>query len=317
MTEGVEAEAPAAAPATFAVGRAWPAVLAAVAGSVLVGFVPLAARRLYAAGITPFSLLFWRYLLALGAIYGAVAMLRLDWRGALRRGGWRLTLVGAGLGATQTLCFFQSLRTLETGIAVLLFYTYPAVTLVLERMLFGRRVRVLALFCVAMILSGAVPGLEGGTINPIGFLWAIPGPIIYAFYLAANSRLMRRHPPLISAGCLYIGFAASYFAAIGVTGLEWPDTAAAWAALLFIALGAGAASVTLFSYSVPRLGPSSYAIIANCELVTVVLVGVLVLGERLSVPRAIGAALVICGILLHGIFRRPNEHRAGNQGRNS
>jgi drug/metabolite transporter (DMT)-like permease len=310
MTETVDAEAPAAAPAAFAAGHSWPAIAAAVAGSVLVGFVPLAARRLYGDGLTPISLLFWRYLVALAAIFGAVALFRLDWRTALRRGGWRLTLVGASLGATQTLCFFESLKTLETGISVLLFYTYPAVTLLLERMLFKRRVRPLALLCVAMILLGAaliaVPGLKGGTINPVGFLWAIPGPIIYAFYLAANSRLMSRHPPLICAGFLYIGFAASYLAAVGVAGLEWPATAAAWGVLLFIALGAGAASVTLFSYSVPRLGPSSYAIIANCELVTVVLVGVLLLGERLTLPRAIGAALIICGILLHGIFRRPS-----------
>ena len=309
MTETVHAEAPAAAPAAFAAVRSWPAVAAAVAGSVIVGFVPLAARRLFADGITPFSLLFWRYLLALAAISGAVSLLRLDWRGALRRGGWRLTLIGATLGATQTLCFFESLKTLETGISVLLFYTYPAITLLLERLLFGRRVRTLALFCVAIILMGAaliaVPGLKGGSIDPIGFMWAIPGPIIYAFYLAANSRLMRPHPPLICAGLLYIGFALSYLAAIGVAGLQWPATAAAWAVLSFIAIGAGAASVTLFSYSVPRLGPSSYAIIANCELVTVVLVGVLLLGERLTVARATGAALIVSGILLHGLFRRP------------
>ena len=52
--------------------------------------------------------------------------------------------------------------------------------------------------------------------------------------------------------------------------------------MLFVALGPGALTITLFSYSVPRLGPSSFAIIANAELVTVVLVGVLALGEGLT-----------------------------------
>jgi drug/metabolite transporter (DMT)-like permease len=77
--------------------------------------------------------------------------------------------------------------------------------------------------------------------------------------------------------------------------------------LLFIALGAGALTATLFSYSVPRLGPSSYAIIANCELITVVLIGVLALGEDLSAERAIGGTLVACGILVHGFCRRRPE----------
>jgi len=62
--------------------------------------------------------------------------------------------------------------------------------------------------------------------------------------------------------------------------------------------------MTLFSYSVPRLGASSFAILANAELVTVVLIGVLVLGEAFTVDRAIGAALIVAGILTHALARR-------------
>ena len=72
-------------------------------------------------------------------------------------------------------------------------------------------------------------------------------------------------------------------------------------------MGPGALTVTLFSYSVPRLGPASYAVIANCELVTVILLGVVALGERLTAGRAIGAGMILGGIILHGFFRRPNR----------
>ena len=291
--------------------QAWPAALAAIAGSVMVGFLPITALRLYGEGMSTFSLLFWRYCIALAALVLAAKAARLDFRGAGRRGALRITLVGATLGSAQTLCFFESLHWLETSIAVLLFYTYPAVTLALERILFKRRVQPIAVLCVAMILGGAGliagPGLDGGTIDPRGFLWAIPGPLIYALYLAANARLMRRHPPLVGAGYLYLGFTASFFVVVLVSGLEIPASPGGWLTLLFVALGTGALTITLFSYSVPRLGPSSYAIIANAELVTVVLVGVLALGERLSPGRAIGGGLIISGILLHGFFRRPNR----------
>lgn len=291
--------------------RLWPAVLAAIAGSVMVGFLPIAARRLYAEGMDPFSMLFWRYGIGLVALAGAARIAGLDLRRAGREGALRLTLVGASLGSAQTLCFFESLRWLETSIAVLLFYTYPAVTLVVERVVFKRRVRPIAVFCVALILAGAglitVPGLRGGAIDPRGLLWAVPGPLIYALYLAANARLMGRHPPLLGAGFLYLGFAATYLAVVAVSGLQHPATAAGWLALLFVALGAGALTITLFSYSVPRLGPASYAIIANCELVTVVLIGVLALGETMTAGRALGAGLVVCGIVVHGLSRRPHS----------
>ena len=74
---------------------------------------------------------------------------------------------------------------------------------------------------------------------------------------------------------------------------------------MIIALGPGALSVVLFAYSVPRLGPSSYAVIANSELVTVVVLGVLALGEKLTPARAAGAILIAAGIGLYSCFRGP------------
>jgi drug/metabolite transporter (DMT)-like permease len=58
----------------------------------------------------------------------------------------------------------------------------------------------------------------------------------------------------------------------------------------------------------PRLGPATYAIIANCELITVVVVGAAVLGEKLTATRALGGALILAGILLHAWARRAADH---------
>jgi drug/metabolite transporter (DMT)-like permease len=113
----------------------WPAAVAALSGSTMVGFMPLLARRLYADGLSAPSMLFWRYDLAIVALAAAALFMQLDLRRILRGGGWRIVLLGATLGAAQTLCFWESLKTLETSIAVLLFYTYPAVTLGLDRLI--------------------------------------------------------------------------------------------------------------------------------------------------------------------------------------
>jgi len=301
-----------AAPGTI---RLWPAVLAATGGSVMVGFMPIIARHLYDQGIGAPSMLLWRYAIALPALLLAAAATRLDLAAAYRDGAWRIALVGATLGAGQTLCFWESLKTLDTSIAVLLFYTYPALTLLLDRVLFGRPIRVPAVSCVAIILAGAalitLPGLRHGTLDPTGLAWALPAPLLYVFYLAANSVLLRRHPPLAGALSLYLGMAVS-FAAIGaVQGLDLPAGADGWVMLVFIALGPGALTITLFSYSVPLLGPSSYAIIANLELVTVVVVGVTLLGEPVTTERAGGGLLIVLGIVGYGLVRRSDAPRPG------
>src|SRR5271155_2845362 len=120
--------------------RLWPAAPAAMAGSVMVGVMPLVTLRLYADGISAPSMLVWRYGIALAPLAAAAAAARHDFRAALRLGAWRITLVGATLGVGQTLCFWESLHSLDTSVAILLFYTYPVLTLGLDRLFFKRQV---------------------------------------------------------------------------------------------------------------------------------------------------------------------------------
>ena len=292
---------------TSGASRLWPAALAAIAGSAMVGTMPLVARQLYAAGLSAPSLLFWRYGLALVALAMAAGAVRLDLGRAWRAGAWRIALVGATLGAAQTLCYWESIKTLPTSIAVLLFYTYPALTLLLDRVVFKEPIRRLAVLCIAVIFAGAAlitaPGLERGALDPVGLMWALPGPAIYALYLAITTQMLRRHPPLVSAGALFAGMLLSFGLAVPFLGLGVPKGAGGWLMMMFIALGPGALTMTLFSYSAPRLGASSYAILANTELLTVVLIGTTVLGERMTLARAIGGALILAGIVTRALTR--------------
>ena len=71
-------------------------------------------------------------------------------------------------------------------------------TVALDRLVFKQPVRTLALLCIGAILCGAAlitgPGLHGGALDPRGLAWAVPAPLLYAVYLAINTRLLRRHP---------------------------------------------------------------------------------------------------------------------------
>jgi drug/metabolite transporter (DMT)-like permease len=174
--------------------------------------------------------------------------------------------------------------------------------------LFARPIRPLALSCIAIILLGAglitVPGVRGDAIDLRGLCWAIPSPLIYAAYLAINSRLLRHYPAVVGAAGLFGGMALSFGVAAAFIGLDWPSTPAVWVMVLFVALGPGALTMSLFAFSVPRLGASGFAILANVELVTVVLIGTLVLGEAVTPGRAVGALLIVTGILAYGVSQK-------------
>src|SRR5262249_46533236 len=211
-------------------------------------------------------------------------------------------------------CFWESIRTVETGVAVLLFYTYPAITLGLDRLVYGRPIRPLAVVCIATILCGAAmiagPGISGGTIDTGGLLWLLPSPIIYPVYPVLVTNAMRRQPSLIGAACLYFGMAVTFGVATAFAGLDVPASSSTWLLLVLVAIVPGALTTTLFSYSAPRLGPSSYAIIANTELVTVVAVGALFLGEPVTAGRVIGGLLIVGGIITHALARDRMQPKA-------
>ena len=83
----------------------------------------------------------------------AAAATRTDLVAAWRGGGWQIVLVGSTLGAGQTITFWESIKTLDTSLAALLFYTYPALTLVLDR--------VLARFSFAEVVASEHDILDG------------------------------------------------------------------------------------------------------------------------------------------------------------
>ena len=281
--------------------------------------MPLMARLLYADGLDAPSMLFWRFAIALLVLAFVARLRHLDLRRAWRNGAWLVAVLGATLGAAQTLCFWESIRTLDTGVAELLFYTYPAVTLVLDRAVFKVPIRPLAVLCIAFILIGAGlitgPGIRGGAIDARGLAWILPAPLIYAAYLAINARLLRRHPPLVGATALFGGMLATFAMTAMLGGLDVPRNADAWLLVALIGLGPGALWMLLFTFSVPRLGASSFAILANTEVITVVAIGTLVLGEPVTAARAAGGALILAGIVIRAATRAaPSSGREREQG---
>ena len=65
------------------------------------------------------------------------------------------------------------------------------------------------------------------------------------------------------------------------------DELGALLSLAFLTLGPGTVAAVAQSYS--RAWSPTYAIIVNCELVTVAVIGVIVLGEKLTPSSALGA----------------------------
>lgn len=289
------------------------AVLAAMTGSTLVGSVPMLAIGLYREGMGAASLLFWRYWIAMAVLaplaWWTSPSLREDWR----RAGRPLMLNAMTLGAFQTFTYFRAVETLPTSVVITVFFAYPILTLIIDRVFFEKPVGLGSMAAVAFVFTGAMlagwPSLTLSGADAIGIACAIATPISFAIYISIAYRFTRQTSPFAGAAAIYMGLALSYAVVALFAGLKFPVDSGGWGRLLFIGILGGVVQISSFAYALPRLSASGYSIIVSMELVTVVVLGVLVLGETLSPVQTFGVALVAIGMIGDRIARARQASR--------
>ena len=307
MTAPTESEA-ASRPATDPL-----ALALAPAAAIAIGGVPFVTVGLYRVGFDVPSALFWRALFSFAVIAVAAMVMRTPVTTAWRNGGGRVFALALTIGTLQTFCYFQAISRLPTSVVILLFFLYPLVTIVLQRVVFGVRAAPLAIAAGVLILIGA--GLTGsGTLRLEGVRLtdvaiALVPPFTYAAYAIALVRVGGGLPVVAGAGMIQLGTLVGFMLLALPGGLVVPWNVDGWARVAAVGVLGSAFHVLVLAYSLPRLGPTLYAIVSSLELVTVVVLGVLLLGETLSVAQWLGVVLVLVGILLYRPARggRPAE----------
>ena len=288
--------------------RASLAVLAAAAGSICVGTVPMLAIELYRGGMDAPSLLFWRYWIALiflvpPAIYASPGLLT-EWRSA----GRGLFLNAITLGALQTFTYFRAIQTLPSSVVVTIFFTYPMFAVAIDHWVFGRVARWPTILAVLLIFLGVLltglPHLTFNGVDPIGLACALLTPVIFSIYIAIAYRFTRQSSAFAGASFIYFGLGCGFALIVLLFGLDWPAGFDGWMRLVLVATVGGAIQIASFAYALPRLSASGYSIIVSLELVTVALLGVTMLGESLSMLQSVGVGIVIVGIIVERLLRK-------------
>ena len=232
-----------------------------------------------------------------------------------RRGGGVSTPVLLAVGglavAAYQVCFFVGVA--RTGVAVgtvVALGIAPLATGVLG-MLLGERLTTrwmaataAALVGVALLVVGSSAASSDG-VDLLGVAAAAGAGVSYAAYtVAARSLLLggRRGVPAMAA---FFGIGALLLLPLLlVADLGWVATPEGLAMVLWLGLVATGLSYVLFQRGVAGLPASSVATMSLAEPVTATVLGVVVLGERLSALSVVGLVVVVLGLLLITVGRR-------------
>ena len=217
-------------------------------------------------------------------------------------------LLGLTIYGLETGLFFASLERIDVSLASLLMCSYPALVVagavLLRRERASRRralALVVALVGVALVLAGGV----SGAMDPLGIGLALGAAIAYAAYVLVSDRLLGTTEPLVLATMLCAGAAVAFALGGAASGsLETPDVSTL-AVIGAIALVATVLPIAAFLGGVHRIGPSRATILGTVEPPVTIALSALVFGERLGPLQLLGAALVLSGVVILQLRRRP------------
>lgn len=276
--------------------------IAAFAG-ICYGSLPPLAKWAYGDGANVNALLTIRFVVAMIAVWAVVV-----WkRPTLKIARWQASGMGLlGLIFVGSASFYYvSLQTIASGTAALLVYIFPALIVVWMALFFGERPNRYKLGALGLALLGCsltvdpIAVFSSGTkFSWLGVVFALGSALCNSWYAIVAAKFGRGMSGLtVAAWSLPVTTLIFISWRLANGGLDFTMGWVGWLCCLSIGALTALAMVT-YLIAVERIGPSRTAITATTEPGTTVLLGILLLGEDMSLIKLVGGVLIITAILI-------------------
>jgi drug/metabolite transporter (DMT)-like permease len=279
-------------------------------GAIGFGLMPFFARTAYADGLSPLSLLSWRFGIAFLCLLPFLPRML-----AARRDMLVATLAGAGYMGTMFF-YFEALRHLTVALTVLILFTYPLFTILIGWLVFRERLTwpngVAALLVLTAAILILAPAGFGASVDLLGIGMAFIPPLAYAVFMHVAARPLSGMAIPVRLGGVFLGGLLAMLA-LGLLmegGITVPATVTGWAAAIALAIVSTVGALGLLLYGAPIAGAERTAIAGASELVTALIVGAVAFGETLDLMMLAGAGLIIGANLLAARGTRPPDSQS-------
>ncbi len=154
---------------------------------------------------------------------------------------------------------------------------------------------VLAVVGCAML---ALSGDDVAAVNPVGLLLATGAGLSYALFTLANKRLLAHHPADAVMAVVFCSGTILLLPALLLVETAWLVSAGGVAVMLHLGLIATGFAYALFGRGLRTVSVAVTGTLTLAEPLTAAVLGVLLLGERLSPGALLGIGLLFAGLSL-------------------
>lgn len=263
------------------------------------------AKLCYRYGADPITVLALRMAFA-GVIFGGIMaynVARGHWNLRLSRRQWFLAVILGVFGYyLSALLDFSGLLYVNASLGRMILFLYPTLVILINAALTRQPVRggtwLSLAICYSGILLMLMPDLkEGGSNIWLGSALIFASALIYAVYLTAVERMLKSIDPMrFTSMVMCISCLAVLIHYLAVTGphLDVQPQVVGYGFIM------GTLSTVLPIYAltvgISKIGASKAAMVSMCGPVLTLLMGILLLDEKLTLVQIAGMLLVMAGV---------------------
>lgn len=287
---------------------AWGYLLAMI-GSASYGLNPLFAMPLYNEGITPMSVLFYRY--AISTILMGIYMLVKGQSFRLTKNEALATMIMGTLFASSSAGLFFSFKYMDPGLASVILFTYPLFVALLSWLVFHEHMSRNTFLCIIVTSFGICMLKQDGTgggFSLIGMTLAILSGLTYAIYLIGVNRSILKDMSISRLSFFALAFGTIVFFISNNFGMDiapLPDIQS-WGNAFGLAVFPTVISLLLITKSIHIIGSTPASIIGALEPITALAVSLAAFGGVITGGNLIGIVLILCAVMFMAYSNKNN-----------
>jgi drug/metabolite transporter (DMT)-like permease len=264
------------------------------------GTNPIFAIPLYREGISVTSVLFMRYAMAVAIMFFAT-MIKSPKAFVIKPKYVGLLAFMGILMVLSSIALFESYKYLSAGIASTLLFFYPVMVAVIMAIFYKERLTKKSWACLVTAFLGVVilsKNDDGGFISLLGLTLVMLSSLSYAIYLVYINRgpMKKINTSTITFYVILGGFLVMIPYCLLDGGLMLPKTTPAWINAIGLGFFPTVISLIFTSRAIAMIGSTETAIFGALEPLTAVILGILILGETLTITPAIGMILIFVSV---------------------
>lgn len=259
-------------------------------------------------GLSISNMLFWRYAISLGFLF-LILLPKINY---LKFDASIFTfqiLIGVFLYGPFSYLYFKASPLIGTGLAMVVFFTYPAFVMAIRAIFFKKKIPKIYLASIVIVFCGLLLLMEIKSMKADvrGIIFALLSSVFYAIYIVSTNSKINTTPPLTASITISIGgIIFAFVATMYDHSFILPNNLIMWQNLVGIGIIATAIPILFLLEGLRYVEAEKASILSALEPVLVFIIGIVALDEEISFIQTIGAIVILVGALLVQFDKRKN-----------